>query len=66
MYDVIVYSGTVLPALGPFKKISLSGYSTTLLCFEVKKSDDEGLMEVVDVVEVFHVPEVFQPYVWSI
>ena len=28
MYDVIVYSGTVLPALGPFKKISLSGYST--------------------------------------
>ena len=27
MYDVIVYSGTVLPALGPFKKISLSGYS---------------------------------------
>ena len=30
MYDVIVYSGTVLPALGPFKKISLSGYSTLI------------------------------------
>ena len=34
MYDVIVYSGTVLPALGPFKKISLSDYSTLRSLFD--------------------------------
>ena len=37
MYDVIVYSGTVLPALGPFKKISLSGYSTVFTMKLVEK-----------------------------
>ena len=48
MYDVIVYSGTVLPALGPFKKISLSGYSTLVVTTYLSKVSPEQSLVGVD------------------